>query len=58
MLLGTIMDVIIISLLATQGWLMAAIPLYLVMLTLLVTIAFLALVDSLKILIFKSAHMN
>jgi H+-transporting ATPase len=58
MLLGTLMDVIIISLLATQGWLMAAIPLYLVLLTLLVTIVFLALVDSLKILIFKSAHME
>jgi H+-transporting ATPase len=58
MLLGTLMDVIIISLLATQGWLMAAIPLSMVMLTLLVTILFLALVDSLKILVFKSARMK
>ncbi len=58
MLLGTLMDVILVSLLATQGWLMAAIPLYLVALTLLVTSAFLVLVDSLKIFIFRSHHME
>jgi H+-transporting ATPase len=57
MLLGTFMDVIVVSLLATQGWLMAAIPFHLVLITLLVTLLYLPLVDSLKILVFKYAHM-
>jgi H+-transporting ATPase len=58
MILGTTMDIIVVSLLATQGWLMAAIPFSLVALSLVVIVGYLPLVDSLKIYIFKIAHMD
>jgi H+-transporting ATPase len=58
MLLGTTMDVIAVTILATQGFLMAAIPFSLVLLSLLVILLYLPLVDSLKIYVFKLAHMD
>jgi H+-transporting ATPase len=57
MLLGTTMDVIVISILASQGILMAAIPFSLVILSLLATLLYLPLVDGLKIIVFRYAHM-
>lgn len=58
LLISTVADILIISILATQGILMASIPLFLVALTLLVTLLYLPLVDTLKVLVFKYAHMN
>ncbi len=58
MLIGTVADILIVSILATVGILMAAIPFYLVGLTLIVTLLYLPLVDILKIFIFKFAHMD
>ena len=58
MLIGTVADILIVSVLATQGFLMAAIPFNLVILTLITTLLYLPLVDTLKIFIFKSAHMD
>jgi H+-transporting ATPase len=57
MLLGTTMDVIVITILATQGLLMAAIPLSYILLSLLAIVIFFPLVDGLKIAVFKYAHM-
>jgi len=58
MILGTVLDVIVVSVLATQGFLMTAIPFNLVMLTLIVTLLYLPLADILKIAVFKYAHMD
>jgi H+-transporting ATPase len=58
MLVGTAVDIIIVSILATQGLLMAAIPFNLVVLTLIVTLLYLPLADILKIVVFKYAHMD
>lgn len=58
MILGTLLDVIVVSLLATQGWLMAAIPFYLLPLSLIVVLLFLPLADTLKIFVFRSAHID
>lgn len=58
MLLGTIMDIVVVSILATQGFLMAAIPFNLVVLTLIATLLYLPLIDTLKIFVFKFAHMD
>jgi hypothetical protein len=58
MLIGTTADILVVSFLATQGILMAAIPFSMVLIALLAVLAYLPLVDTLKILIFKSAKMN
>jgi H+-transporting ATPase len=58
MILGTVMDIIIVSILATQGYLMAAIPVTRVIMTLVVTLLYLPIVDILKIYVFKSARMG
>jgi H+-transporting ATPase len=58
MILGTVLDVIVVSILATQGFLMTAIPFNLVVLTLIVTLLYLPLADLLKIVVFKYAHMD
>jgi H+-transporting ATPase len=58
MLIGTVVDVIMVSILASQGFLMAAIHFDLVVLTLIVTLLYLPLVDILKIFVFKYAHMD
>ncbi len=58
MILGTTMDILVVSLLATQGWLMEAIPFSLVILSLVVILLYLPLVDSLKIYVFRLAHMD
>lgn len=58
MLIGTLVDIIVVSILATQGILMAAIPFNLVLLTLIVTLIYLPLSDLLKIVVFKYAHMG
>jgi H+-transporting ATPase len=58
MILGTVLDVIVVSILATQGFLMTAIPFNLVVLTLIVTLLYLPLADILKIVVFKYAHMD
>ena len=58
MYLGTLADIIIVSFLATQGVLMEAIPFYLVGVTLIITLLYLPLVDTLKIMVFKYAHMD
>ncbi|HTX79103.1 MAG TPA: plasma-membrane proton-efflux P-type ATPase [Longilinea sp.] len=57
MLLGTTADIIVVSFLATQGILMAAIPFYLVVYSLVAVLLFLPLVDTLKLFIFKQARM-
>lgn len=53
MLLGTLADVILVSLFANQGIFMAAIPAIYVGISLLVIVLYIPLVDWLKILIFK-----
>ena len=58
MLLGTLVDIVIVSILATQGILMAAIPISLVVLTLAVTLIYLPLADFLKIFIFRFVHLT
>jgi H+-transporting ATPase len=58
MILGTLLDVIVVSILATQGFLMTAIPFNLVVLTLIVTLLYLPLADLLKMVVFKYAHMD
>ncbi|HMN59785.1 MAG TPA: HAD-IC family P-type ATPase, partial [Anaerolinea sp.] len=57
MLLGTLVDILLVSILATEGILMAAIPFGLVALSLIVILMYLPLVDALKITVFRSAHM-
>jgi H+-transporting ATPase len=58
MLMGTAADIIIVSIMATLGFLMTAISFALVVLTLMVTLLYLPLVDMLKIFVFKYAHMD
>jgi H+-transporting ATPase len=58
MILGTVLDVIVVSILATQGFLMTAISFNLVVLTFIVTLLYLPLVDTLKIFVYKFAHMD
>jgi H+-transporting ATPase len=58
MLLGTLMDIIIVSILASQGILMAAIPFSLVILTLIVILIYLPLADYLKLFIFRFVHLD
>jgi hypothetical protein len=48
----------VVSILATQGILMTAIPFNLVVLTLIVSLLYLPLADLLKIVVFKYAHMD
>ena len=57
MLLGTTADIIVVSILATQGILMAAIPFYLVAISLAAILLYLPLVDTLKLIVFKQAKM-
>ncbi len=52
LLISSIADVVIISLLATQGWLMAAIPMYLIAALLLLGLIYLIGADFLKVRIF------
>jgi H+-transporting ATPase len=58
MILGTVVDVVVVSILATQGILMTAIPLFLVLLTLTVILLYLPVVDFLKLAVFKYAHLD
>lgn len=58
MILGTAVDVVVVSILAAQGILMAAIPLSLVLLELVVILLYLPVVDFLKLAIFKYAHLE
>jgi H+-transporting ATPase len=58
MLLGTVVDIVVVSILATRGFLMAAIPFDLVVLTFIVTLLYLPLVDTLKIFVFKFFHIH
>jgi H+-transporting ATPase len=58
MILGTVLDVIVVSILAAQGFLMTAIPFNLVVFTLIVSLLYLPLADILKIVVFKYAHMD
>ncbi|MCL4560957.1 MAG: plasma-membrane proton-efflux P-type ATPase [Chloroflexi bacterium] len=58
MVVGTVADIVIVSLLATQGILMSPIAPILVLLTLIVVVLYLPLVDFLKVFVFKLAHME
>ena len=58
MLIGTAADILVVSLLASLGILMTAIPFQLILLTLVASLLYLPLADILKIYVFKSAHMN
>lgn len=58
MILGTAVDVVVVSILAVQGILMAAIPLSLILLALVVILLYLPVVDFLKLAIFKYAHLE
>jgi H+-transporting ATPase len=58
MLLGTLADVILVAVLASQGILMSAIPLAYVGISLLVVALFIPCADWLKILIFKLTHIE
>jgi H+-transporting ATPase len=58
MLIGTLADIIVVSILAIQGFLMSAIPFYMVVLTLIAALLYLPLVDALKIFVFERAHMD
>ena len=57
MALGTLADVIVVSILATQGILMAAIPFSFVAAALLVVLGFMPLADWIKVYVFRSLHM-
>jgi H+-transporting ATPase len=58
MLIGTLADIIVVSLLAVLGIWMAAIPFSLILGTLIVVVLYLPVVDYLKIIIFKSARLD
>jgi hypothetical protein len=58
MLLGTMADVLLVGILATQGILMEAIPFSFVAISLLVVALYIPCADWLKILIFKVTHIN
>jgi H+-transporting ATPase len=58
MLLSTVVDFIVVSLLATQGILMASVPFSLVFLTFIVVLLYLPLADFLKIFIFRYARLD
>lgn len=58
MLAGTLADVIVVTLLATRGLLMAAIPLSFVAISLLAVILFMPCADWLKIYILKLTHIG
>lgn len=56
MLLGTLVDFVLVSILASQGILLPAIPFSLILITLLVVVLYLILVDGLKVKVFQLAH--
>ena len=56
MLLDTLIDFVLVSILASQGILLTAIPFSLILITLLVVVLYLILVDGLKIKVFQLAH--
>jgi H+-transporting ATPase len=58
MLLGTMADVLLVGILATQGILMEAIPFSFVAISLLVVALYIPCADWLKILIFRVTHIN
>ena len=58
MIAGTLGDLLVVMLLASQGWLMAAIPLDLILFTLIVVLLFLPLIDWLKVYLFKFIRMD
>jgi H+-transporting ATPase len=58
MIFGSVVDVVVVSILATQGILMTAIPLSLVVFTLVVVLLYLPVVDYAKIAVFKYARMG
>jgi len=58
MIFGSVVDVVVVSILATQGILMTAIPLSLVVFTLVVVLLYLPVVDYPKIAVFKYARMG
>lgn len=57
MLLGTLVDLVLAALLATQGILMGAIPFSLIIIPLVVVVLFLLLADGLKTAVFKNARL-
>lgn len=56
MLLGTLVDFVLVSILASQGILLPAIPFSLILITLVVVVLYLILVDGLKVKVFQLAH--
>ena len=58
MLLGTLADVVIVSILATQGILMNAIPFSFIAFSLLAVVLYLPCVDWWKIFVFRLAHIS
>lgn len=58
MLLGTVVDVIAVTILASQGILMAAIPLSLILAALAVILLYFPAVDFFKLAVFRYAHLN
>jgi H+-transporting ATPase len=58
MVIGTLADIVIVSIMATQGILMAAIPLSLVAAALLVILLYLPCIDWFKVYLFKVMHMD
>jgi H+-transporting ATPase len=57
MAIGTLADFIVVSILATQGILMAAIPLSYIAASLLVVLLFVPLVDWFKVFVFRIMHV-
>jgi hypothetical protein len=58
MLLGTLADIILVGIFASQGILMTAIPLSYVLISLLVVALYLPCADWIKILIFKLTQIE
>jgi H+-transporting ATPase len=58
MLLGTLADVLIVSLMATQGILMVAIPFSFIVFSLLAVVLYLPCVDWWKIIVFRLTHIS
>jgi H+-transporting ATPase len=58
MVIGTLADIVIVSILATRGILMDAIPYALVAATLVIVLFYVPLADWLKVFIFKRLHMD
>ncbi len=57
MLIGTLLDIVLVSILATQGILLSAIPFILILIVLAVVVLYLFLVDRIKIKVFQTIHL-